>query len=107
MNSILTITLNSAFDKNTTVPVLIPEKKLKYKEQVYEPDRGAIIESMALKKLGGEATVIYLASVHTGKAFTQLLIDEAVEFVLTEIKENTMENLVVLDAASKVVKKVY
>jgi fructose-1-phosphate kinase PfkB-like protein len=62
---------------------------------------------MALKKLGGEATVIYLASVHTGKAFTQLLIDEAVEFVLTEIKENTMENLVVLDAASKVVKKVY
>jgi 6-phosphofructokinase 2 len=107
MNSIITITFNSAFDKKTTVPVFIPEKKLKYKEPVYEPGGGAINEEMALKKLGGEATVIYLASVHTGKAFTQLLIDEAVEFVVTEIKENTMENLVVLDAASKVVKKVY
>lgn len=100
MANIITVTFNPAIDKSTTVPVLIPEKKLKCTEPVYEPGGGGINVARAIKKLGGEATAVYLAGGYTGKTFIQLLNDEAVESVVTAIKENTRENLIVLETAS-------
>lgn len=100
MKSIITITFSPAIDKSTTVPVLIPEKKLNCTEPVYEPGGGGINVARAIKKLGGEATAVYLAGGYTGKTFIQLLTDEAVESVVTETKENTRENLIVLETAS-------
>lgn len=100
MATIITITFNPAIDKSTTVPVLIPEKKLKCTEPVYEPGGGGINVARAIKKLGGEAVAVYLAGGYTGKTFTQLLTDETVESVVTETKANTRENLIVLETAS-------
>ncbi len=100
MPAIITVTFNPAIDKSTSVPVLIPEKKLKCALPVYEPGGGGINVARAIKKLGGEATAIYLAGGCTGKTFTQLLTDESVDSIVTATKESTRENLIVLDTAS-------
>ncbi len=79
---------------------MIPEKKLNCTEPLCEPSGGGINVARAVKKLGSEATAVYLAGGYTGKIFTQLLTDEAVESIVTETKENTRENLIVLETAS-------
>ena len=100
MPAIITITFNPAIDKSTSVPVLIPEKKLKCTLPIFEPGGGGINVARAIKKLGGEATAIYLAGGCSGKIFTQLLNDESVDSIVTATKESTRENLIVLDTAS-------
>ncbi|MDZ4794055.1 MAG: 1-phosphofructokinase family hexose kinase [Bacteroidota bacterium] len=100
MPSIITITFNPAIDKSTSVAALIPEKKLKCTEPVYEPGGGGINVARAIKKLGGEATAVYLAGGYTGKAFSELLIKESVQSIVIETAESTRENLVVAETAS-------
>jgi len=100
MPSIITITFNPAIDKSTSVSALIPEKKLKCTEPVYEPGGGGINVARAIKKLGGEATAVYLAGGYTGKAFSELLIKESVHSIVIETAESTRENLVVAETAS-------
>ena len=100
MPSIITVTFNPAIDKSTSVPVLIPEKKLNCALPVYEPGGGGINVARAIKKLGGEATAVYLAGGYSGKIFTQLLTDELVDSIVTETIDNTRENIVVLETAS-------
>lgn len=82
------------------MPALIPEKKLRCSEPVYEPGGGGINVARAIKKLGGKATALYMAGGYTGKAFTELLNKEGVDSILAEIKENTRENLVVYEVST-------
>ena len=100
MSAIITVTFNPAIDKSTSVPVLIPEKKLNCALPVYEPGGGGINVARAIKKLGREATAVYLAGGYSGKTFTQLLTDELVDSIVTETRESTRENLIVLETAS-------
>lgn len=100
MSAIITVTFNPAIDKSTSVPVLIPEKKLNCALPVYEPGGGGINVVRAIKKLGGEATAVYLAGGYSGKTFTQLLTDELVDSIVTETRESTRENLIVFDTAT-------
>ena len=100
MSKIITITFNPAIDKSTTVPVLMPEKKLRCTSPVYEPGGGGINVARAIKKLRGHATAIYLAGGCTGKAFAQLLEEEGINNSAIEINDSTRENLIVLETAS-------
>jgi len=100
MPSIITVTFNPAIDKSTTVPVLIPEKKLRCTAPVFEPGGGGVNVSRAIKKLGGHSVALYLAGGHTGKLFTRLLLEEGVDSIVTETDEYTRENLEVLETAS-------
>ena len=78
MSKIITITLNPAIDKSTTVEKLIPEKKLNCKLPVYEPGGGGINVARAIKKLGGNATAFYLAGGYSGIRLTELLAEESI-----------------------------
>ncbi|MDP3468448.1 MAG: 1-phosphofructokinase family hexose kinase [Daejeonella sp.] len=100
MSKIITITFNPAIDKSTTVAALMPEKKLRCTNPVYEPGGGGINVARAIKKLGGKPTAIYMAGGYTGKAFTELLNKEGIDSILAEIKENTRENLIVLETST-------
>ncbi len=100
MPSIITVTFNPAIDKSTTVPVLIPEKKLRCTAPVFEPGGGGVNVSRAIKKLGGHSVALYLAGGHTGKLFTRLLLEEGVDSIVTETDEYTRENLEVLETVS-------
>ncbi|HEX5652077.1 MAG TPA: 1-phosphofructokinase family hexose kinase [Chitinophagaceae bacterium] len=100
MSSIITITLNPAIDKSVTVPSLVPDKKMRCSQPIFEPGGGGINVARAVHKLGGEARAAYFAGGYTGKFFTQLLEKEGISPLVTEIGGHTRENLVVLDKAA-------
>ncbi len=100
MSKIITITFNPAIDKSTRVERLISEKKLSCELPVYEPGGGGINVARAIKKLGGEATAVYLAGGYSGIRLTKLLHEESVETVVTKTRNDTRENLVVVEVAT-------
>src|SRR5688572_1423484 len=101
MSSIITITLNPAIDKTTSVDALMPDKKMKCTEPFFAPGGGGVNVARAIKKLGGEAKAIYLAGGHSGNFFAHLLKKESVESLAVEIDCYTRENLTVFEKQSK------
>ncbi len=100
MAAITTITFSPAIDKSTTVPLLIPEKKLSCTNPVYEPGGGGINVARAIKRLGGNATAIYLAGGYSGKVFTGLLSQEKIDTIPIKTLGLTRENLVVKEVST-------
>jgi len=100
MATIITITFNPAIDKSTTVPQLIPEKKLYCSDPVYEPGGGGINVARAIKRLGGNAIAIYLEGGYSGKVFTELLRKEKIDIIPIRTLGVTRENLVVKELAT-------
>lgn len=100
MSSIVTVTINPTIDKSTTVPALVPEKKLQCSSPVLEPGGGGINVARAIKKLGGDAIAVFLAGGYNGTLLKQLLSDEGVDARAVEIENATRENIIVLDNAT-------
>lgn len=100
MSQILTITFSPCIDKSTSVPSLIPEKKLTCTAPVLEPGGGGINVARAIIKLGGEATAIFPSGGYTGKYFNHLLENEQVPVVIIETANETRENIIVADQAT-------
>ena len=100
MPGIITITLNPAIDKSTTVPKLVPERKLACTAPIFEPGGGGITVARAIQRLGGNAKAIYLAGGHTGKFFDSLLQAEDVPALSVPIAGYTRENLIVTDMSN-------
>ena len=100
MSSIITITFSPCIDKSTSIPVLIPEKKLHCTAPKLEPGGGGINVARAIKKLGSEATAIFPSGGYTGKYFNYLLEKENVPTVIIETASETRENIIVLDESS-------
>ncbi len=97
MSSIITITLNPAIDKSTSIAALIPEKKIKCADPLFQPGGGGINVARAIKNLGGNATALYLAGGYTGKFFTEMLEREAIDSIIIDTTKQTRENLIVFD----------
>ena len=98
--AIITVTLNPAIDKSTSITALIPEKKLRCTDPIFEPGGGGINVARAIKRLGGNATAIYLAGGYTGKFFSEMLEKEKINSVKIETAKQTRENLIVFDNAT-------
>lgn len=101
MPGIVTITLNPAIDKSTTVPALVPERKLKCSTPVFEPGGGGVNVARAIMQLGGEANAVYLGGGHSGRFFESLLHAAGVPGVLVPIAGHTRENLIITDNTSR------
>ncbi|HSC39157.1 MAG TPA: PfkB family carbohydrate kinase, partial [Chitinophagaceae bacterium] len=95
--SLVTITFNPAVDKSTAVASLIPEKKLVCSNPILEPGGGGINVARAVKKLGGEALAVFPAGGYNGRLLERLLEREGVASLAIPIKNDSRENLVVLD----------
>ncbi|MBS1914719.1 MAG: 1-phosphofructokinase family hexose kinase [Bacteroidetes bacterium] len=100
MSKIITVTLNPAIDKSTFVDVLVPEKKMKCAKPFFEPGGGGVNVARAIRKLGGDATAVYLAGGYTGKFYRHLLDEEKIQSIVVEIAQHTRENLIVQDRSS-------
>jgi len=100
MPKIITITFSPCIDKSTSIPALVSEKKLKCSAPKLEPGGGGINVARAIKKLGGEAIAIYPSGGYTGKHFNALLSNEEVPATIIESKNETRENIVVLDESN-------
>jgi len=99
---IVTLTLNPCIDKSTTVPALLPEKKLRCSIPVLEPGGGGINVARAITKLGGNAAAVYLSGGYNGGLLTKLLASEDVAGLPAAIANDTRENIIVLDATANV-----
>lgn len=97
MRTIITITFSPCIDKSTSVPFLIPEKKLYCREPKLEPGGGGINVARALKKLGTAATAVFPSGGYTGKYFNHLLEADGIPAVIIESAHETRENIIVLN----------
>ncbi|MEP7252576.1 MAG: 1-phosphofructokinase family hexose kinase [Ginsengibacter sp.] len=97
MPGIVTITLSPCIDKSTSVSLLLPEKKLHCKAPKFEPGGGGINVARALRKLGMDAVAIYPSGGYTGKFFNHLMDIENINSKIIETKNETRENIIVLD----------
>lgn len=100
MERIVTLTLNPAIDKSTSVAAIAPDKKLRCKPARYEPGGGGVNVSRALKRLGIDSTAVYLAGGHSGKFYEELLAEENVLSAVVPISGRTRENMIVVDESS-------
>lgn len=100
MNKVITLTLNPAIDKSTSVNGIAPDKKLRCKTAKYEPGGGGVNVSRAMKRLGQESTAIYLAGGHSGHFFEELLQEEAIQSQVVRISGRTRENMIVVDESN-------
>ncbi|MCW3082137.1 1-phosphofructokinase family hexose kinase [Segetibacter sp.] len=100
MQKIVTITLNPAIDKSTTVNAIVPDRKLRCSQPVFEPGGGGVNVSRAIKKLDGTSTAIYIAGGYSGNHLQHLLDEEGIESVVVKFNGQTRENLIVVDESS-------
>jgi 6-phosphofructokinase 2 len=100
MKRIITLTMNPAVDKSTTVDHIAPEHKLRCQYPKYEPGGGGINVARAIHKLGGKALAIYPAGGHTGALMQELLEQEGVEQHVVSVESWTRENFIVVDESS-------
>ena len=66
MNKIITLTVNPAVDKNSTVPTLLPDNKLRCSAPNFEAGGGGINVSRAIKELGEDALCLFFGGGFTG-----------------------------------------
>ncbi|HET7115959.1 MAG TPA: 1-phosphofructokinase family hexose kinase [Hanamia sp.] len=100
MSKIVTITFSPCIDKSTSIPALLPERKLKCASPKLEPGGGGINVARAIKKLGGNATAIFPSGGYTGKFFNYLMERENVPSIIIETKNESRENIIVFDKSS-------
>ena len=99
-NSIFTLTLSPAFDKSTSVDVVVPENKLRCESPQFQPGGGGINVSRAIKKLGGNSVALYPIGGDSGKHFQELVSKEGIEQITFQIKNWTRENFIVVERST-------
>lgn len=97
MKEIVTIAMNPAIDKSSSVEYVIAERKLYCKTPHYEPGGGGVNVSRAVKKLGGESILLYPADGLSGHLLKDLLDQEGLNYQPFLIEGMTRENLIVLE----------
>lgn len=97
---ILTITLNPAVDKSSTVENIQPEKKLRCSQPVYQPGGGGINVSRGLERLGVPSVALFPSGGRTGELLQELLSKENIQTLPVPSSAETRENFTVVDTAN-------
>ena len=100
MPSIVTLTMSPAIDESTSVPYVLPDRKLRCQAPAYEPGGGGINVARAIRKLGGEALACFPVGGPTGERLKGLLDEEGVRYTAVPVAGWTRENLNVLEEVS-------
>lgn len=78
---ILTLTLNPALDMASSVPVMVPDEKLRCSEPQLDPGGGGLNVSRAVHALGGESLALVALGGLTGDRLAELIRREGVMFL--------------------------
>ena len=100
MKRILTLTINPAIDASCSVETVFPDHKLRSGPVYHEAGGGGLNVSRAIRKLGGDSTVFYLAGGPSGQMLGLLLDREGLKHEATLIEDWTRENLTVTERTS-------
>ncbi len=98
--SVLTITLNPAVDKSSSVVNIIAERKLRCSSPRYNAGGGGINVSRALKRLGINSSTFFTSGGRTGALLEELLVKEGLDIELIRIESSTRENLNVVETST-------
>jgi len=100
MKTIVTITVNPAIDKSSSVAHVTAERKLYCKPPRFEPGGGGVNVSRVIKKLGGESLLLYPVGGLTGKMLQRLLDREGLNHLPFPIEGLIRESLVVMEEST-------
>ena len=100
MKDILSLSINPTIDKSSTVDQVVAERKLRCTAPIFEPGGGGVNVSRAIKKLGGDSTLIYAAGGLSGGMLRGLLEEEGLRSRSVEIRGTTRENFTVLEEST-------
>lgn len=100
MSPIVTLTLNPAIDKNTSVNRVVAEDKLRCNAPSREPGGGGINVSRVVRRLGGASRALYTSGGPTGEMLGSLLADEGLDHRPLPVEEWTRENLIVSEIST-------
>ncbi len=100
MKTIVTITLNPAIDKSSSVAHVVAERKLYCKAPRFEPGGGGVNVSRAINKLGGESLLLYPAGGLTEKRLQELMDEEGLNHRPFPIEGMNRESLVILEEST-------
>lgn len=99
-DTIATLTLNPAIDKNTSVDHVVPEDKLRCQEPTREPGGGGLNVARVARRLSGEVTALYTAGGPMGDILRLLLDREELHHEAIPIESWTRENFIALDEST-------
>jgi 6-phosphofructokinase 2 len=100
MKKIVSLAMNPAIDKSSSVEHVIAERKLYCKPPRFEPGGGGVNVSRAIKKLGGDSLLLYPAGGYTGHRLKDLLDEEGITHRPLPIEGTTRESLAVLEEST-------
>ncbi len=92
---IVTLTMNPAVDKSTSVEAIIPEKKLRCKEVLIEAGGGGINVSKAIKKLGGHSLAIFPSGGTYGNMLEGFITKLGIEYKVIPVDGEVRESFTV------------
>lgn len=73
MKPIVTLTVNPAIDAACVTDEVVPMRKVRTRDERYDPGGGGLNVARAIRELGGEAVAFYLAGGITGQALEGLI----------------------------------
>lgn len=100
MQTIVTMAMNPAIDKSSSIDHVVPERKLRCGAPRHDPGGGGINVARAIRRLGAEVRVLYPAGGHTGIMLRDLLDREGIFHHPVPIEGWTRENLTVSEKST-------
>lgn len=97
---IVTLTLNPALDKSSSVERLVPEQKLRCAPLQLDAGGGGINVSKGIRKLGGQSTAVFPTGGATGLRLQSLLQEAGVEIRAHNVPGETRENFSVTETST-------
>jgi len=94
---IVTLTMNPALDKSTSIERLIPEKKMRCASLQTDAGGGGINISKAIKEIGGESIAIFPSGGPNGGLLQQLLDDSRIRYKAVPVQAATRESFMVTE----------
>jgi 6-phosphofructokinase 2 len=99
ISKIVTLTLNPALDKSTTVSQLVPDHKLRCSPMRFDAGGGGINVSKGVQRLGGQGFAVFPVGGQNGISLCQILEKEGVNIRTLTVPGETRENISVLETA--------
>lgn len=97
MKDILTLTLNPALDLATSVPQVVPDRKLRCGPETAEPGGGGVNVARAVTQLGGSARAMVALAGPNGDALERLLQARGLEILRIDAPGETRRSFAVTE----------
>lgn len=100
MKPIVTLTVNPAIDVSCVADEVVPMRKVRTRDERYDPGGGGVNVARVVKELGGEAVAFYLAGGLTGQALEGLIERSGIAAVRVPIAGLTRVSHTVYETSS-------